>query len=96
MNITHEEYDMTEPTPEAAAVAVKEPRATIARDERVLAVIAEAGTAGLTRKQVVAAIHEIEPGTSASQGYLTLSRLRAAGKIVRTHVDGEHRWSVVA
>ena len=78
-----------------AEAAVPVESATKARDARVLEYL---GTVegGATRKQVVAFIHESEPGTSASQGYLTLNRLKAAGKVTRAHVDGEHRWSVAA
>jgi Fe2+ or Zn2+ uptake regulation protein len=95
----HEEHDMTEPTPEAVpaeAKAPKEPRATIARDEAVLAFVTEAGEAGVTRKQVLAKLHEGEPTLSASQAYLTLNRLKAAGKVTRTHVEGDHKWTAVA
>lgn len=84
---------MTEAVTEAP-VAVESP--TKARDARVLEFVAAAGEAGVTRKQVVAMIQATEPATSSSQGYLTLNRLKAAGKVTRVHTDGEHRWSVAA
>jgi Fe2+ or Zn2+ uptake regulation protein len=88
---------MTEPTPEATeaekpAKAPKEPRATIARDEAVLAFVTEGGEAGVTRKAVVAKLRETDADLSPSQGYLTLNRLKAANKIDRRQVEGVHFW----
>lgn len=84
---------MTDTETAPAEATPKAERATIARDAKVLTFLTEGGK---TRKEVVAFLHVDEPDLSASQAYLTLNRLKAAGKASRAFVGGEHRWSAVA
>lgn len=80
----------------APAKAEKAPRVTIARDAKVLQHLVDAGEAGVLREDVVAFLRGDEPDLSTSQVYLTLNRLKAAGKVERKFTGGKHRWSAVA
>lgn len=87
------------PAAEKPAKAPKEPkppRATIARDAKVLEFVASTGEAGTSREDVLDHLRVDEPELSASQAYLTLNRLKAAGKVTRVFTKGGHRWSAVA
>lgn len=68
------------------------PDNTTARDHSVHAFVAGSAHEGVTRKQVVAKLQAEEEGISPSQGYLTLNRLKAAGRVERKFANGEHRW----
>lgn len=75
--------------------AEKAPRVTIARDAKVLAFVTEAGEAGVLREDVVTFLRVDEPDLSTSQVYLTLNRLKAAGRVDRKFTGGKHRWAAV-
>lgn len=94
---------MTEATAEVTAVEVENateatrrrrgrprPQETIERDEQVHATIAGSG-AGLTREEIAA-----NTGLSSKLVYMSLYRLRTAGRIARRYEDGRHVWAATA
>lgn len=90
---------MTEPTGEATAPAVApaapaaprrgrpRPDSTIQRDEQV----AQALVAGGKTREDLAT----ETGLTKSEVYLSLHRLRRAGRVERTRDGGKHVWTQV-
>jgi hypothetical protein len=77
---------MTEPTPVAAAPRRGRPRpeSTLKRDEQVFALV----NGDVTRKQIAAQLAD----TKESQVYLSLLRLRAAGRVEHVRENGVHVW----
>lgn len=88
---------MTEPTPGEAIAAPAAPAAprrgrprpetTIQRDEQV----AQALVAGGKTREDLAT----ETGLTKSEVYLSLHRLRKAGRVERTREGGKHVWAQV-
>lgn len=66
------------------------PEATIARDEQVLSLVAGAGANGMTRSQIADDL-QVDGNTA----YLSLFRLRQAGKVSRVRNGTDHVWVVV-
>lgn len=70
----------------AAAVGRPRPASTVQRDEQVLAYV-QASPVPVTKRQVMDAL-----GLEENKAYLSLSRLRADGRLVRS----EPTWTVPA
>lgn len=82
---------MTEPTAEANAAPRRgrpRPESTIQRDEQVFQALVAGGK---TREDLAT-----ETGLTKSEVYLSLHRLRNAGKVERTRDSGKHVWAHVA
>lgn len=86
---------MTEPEVpiEAGEVAKRgrpRPEVTKDRDEKVYTMVAEAGDAGLTRKQIDERL-TAETGEAKPGGYLSLYRLRIANRVHKA-AGNAHSW----
>lgn len=84
---------MTEPeAPEATKRGRPRPEAVVARDEKVLGMVAATGEAGITRKALADALVAENSEVKPSEAYLSLFRLRRDEKVKRTSVEGHQVW----
>lgn len=89
--MTEPEAPAAEPTESTEPKSQGRPRPeeTKARDQQVLELVAGAGTAGISRQGIAAALGE---GIKSSHAYLSLFRLHRDGLVDRVRVAGKHVW----